>query len=207
MRSSQTNLIGRLILKTKIPLRILRISYFTWVLVIGVSILGSGCAIGDYGSLVSRYTHTKTATVMDVYSLGLQMRTFQHDRGATLGYRRSSYIFIQDNSSAKANVQNCWMAFSWPGDAENDASDIKTEWCLFQSPTLDTEILTRASTSAGIELQYTKELKRLNMGYLDQTITVGPKTNESIVYKLDYTRNEPKKTKVFFKRYQKGENL
>jgi hypothetical protein len=168
------------------------------VFIIGVSLLGSGCTFGNYGSLVTRYTQTETATIMDVYSVGLQMRTDQLDRGATLGYRRASYIYIRDSNIDSSKDKNCWLSFN----SEGVEPSTKTEWCLFQSPTLDAEMRTRASTSAGIELQYTKELQRVNMGYLDQAITVGPKPNESIVYKLDYIRNEPEKTKLFFKRFK-----
>lgn len=140
---------------------------------------------------------------MDVFSLGAQLRTFAPDRGATLGYRHSSYIFVKNSNAQNKNEISCLLSFPWK--AVSDKSQPRTEWCLFESPPIEAEMLTRASTSTGIEIQYTKELKRLNLGYLDQALTIGPEPGESVVYKLDYKRNKPEKTQVFFKRYKEGD--
>lgn len=184
-------------------MRISHADIFTCLLVLCITFIESGCTIGNYGSLLTRYTHTDTATVMDIYSLGAQVRTFKPDRGATLGYRRATYIFVKENRGEHKQNNSCFLSIPW--EIENDKAHPRTEWCLFQSPLLKAEMLTRASTSTGIEVQSTPEIKRLNVGYLDQAITVGPELGESMIYKLDYKRNEPEKTKVFLKRYKKGE--
>lgn len=170
-------------------------------LLLAGSIWASGCAIGNYGSLLTRYTYTDTATVMDVYSLGLQVRDFQPDRGTTFGYRRSSYIFPRQNTQSTARQPDCWLGFSW-GTSESQETN---KWCLFQSPPVQEEMLTRISTTAGVEIQYNGGFNRLSLGYLDQALTIGPQPGESMVYKLDYTRNDPEKTYVFLKKYKKGE--
>src|SRR5690349_4972852 len=52
-----------------------------------------GCAYGNNGFIVARHTLTRTAEVVDIYSFGAQVRSTDFDRGATIGYRRASYVY------------------------------------------------------------------------------------------------------------------
>jgi len=147
------------------------------LLVLCCLVLGaSGCALGPYGLQAARYTRTETATVMEVYSFGGTLRTLDEDRGATLGFRKSAYVYEREKLSGNA---------------------IGQEWRFFYTPNLAGAPVCRASTSVGVELQATPEISRLGLGVLDQVISVGPALGESRIVSFSYDRRNPAVTAVY----------
>jgi len=137
-----------------------------------------GCAIADYGTLAGRYTYTPDALVLDVYSVGAQVRTLAKDRGATLGFRRSTYIIPAE---------------------EGTPFEPKTEWRWGHVPhPAGGDFYTQANRSVGLELQNTPHLSQIVLGYHDQVLTLGPGPGESWIYILDYDREHPENTRLLF---------
>ena len=143
------------------------LSLFAWLL--------TGCAVGDYGTLVSRYTRTRTATVLDVYALGWQVRPDATDRGLTLGWRKSSYVFANPVGSGVKGTHR---------------------WSWFQAPWPEGDLVLRANTTAGIEVQATPDIRRTHLGYLNQMMTRTPLPGEDIALKVHFDNQNPGSTQA-----------
>jgi hypothetical protein len=61
-----------------------------------------GGAIDTLGPLGSRVTHTESAIVVDLYTLGAHLRTRADDRGLTIGIARRSYDFTAEGAGVLA---------------------------------------------------------------------------------------------------------
>ncbi len=134
-----------------------------------------GCAFGNHGTLLTRRTMVKNAEILDVYAVGLLLRTSSVDGGFSLGYRHATFIY--------------------PLEADLvDASERGSEWFWFRAPLRTEHPLLRASTSIGLETQFTPEIKRFGLGYLDQVLIDGGAADESRVVKLSYNRDAPANT-------------
>ena len=137
----------------------------------------TGCACGNYGTLVSRRTVVRGAEIVDVFACGVLLRPIGSDTGLSFGYRHASYIY--------------------PVATEEEAI-ATTQWHLFHAPLSSSPPLLRASTTLGIEAQLTPEIKRCTVGYLDQVLTVGGSPNESRIVKLHYPRSRPEETTLAY---------
>ena len=143
----------------------------------GLPLTLPACTLANYGTLLSRRTTTHGAEIVEVFALGAQLRPLGFDTGLSLGYRHAAYIF----PLAVAN---------------NDRP--RTEWAWFRVPALAGAPLLRASTSLGLETQFTPGIKRCTLGYLDQILTDGGGPGESRIVKLHYERRDPLKTRLEF---------
>ncbi len=142
----------------------------------GLLVCASGCAIGPYGLHAARYTHTETATVMEVYSAGGIVRTLREDRGLTLGLRQSAYVYQREQA------QNTLSA---------------SEWRFFYLPHPDGSLVCRASTSAGLEVQATSSMSRVAVGVVDQVRTKSLNPKVSQVYRFFFDRAHPEQTSIY----------
>ena len=142
-----------------------------------IGMLLSGCAIGNYGSVISRQTYTCSAKIVEVASMGLHIRPDPVDRGVSLGLRSAHYIF--------------------PNTEHKSPSD-STGWKFFANLPKE-EPVTRTNTSIGLELQLVPDLYHLSGGYWDQVITYGPPPDVSKVIMVFYNRNNPQLTFVSIK--------
>ncbi|MBM3223663.1 MAG: hypothetical protein FJZ47_07685 [Candidatus Tectomicrobia bacterium] len=140
------------------------------VLLLAQVLAGTGCTLGSSGTLVARYTYTDTAVVLDRYMLGAQLRLQGPDGGATLGYRRASYVFAR--TGAPSNPP-------------------PVVWRYFHAPWPAGRLLLRGTTTIGLECQMTSEVHRLTLGYLDQLVTAGPAPDVSQVVHIFYQRHQP----------------
>lgn len=57
-----------------------------------------GCAVDTPGTLVSRATRADSAVVVDLYTLGVHLRTRSEDRGLTNGLGRRSYVVAVEDA-------------------------------------------------------------------------------------------------------------
>ncbi len=146
-----------------------------------VSLLLTGCSVGNMGTLMSRKTFTDTATVLEVYSLGLQLRPEAFDRGASFGVRHAAYIFPCTNAKTGADEGKGWewFRFKWP-DAEDP--------------------VTRTNSTWGVEAQTMPEMNRLSAGYQDQVVTIDRHPEESKLVRISYNRSDPKSAYLWIKK-------
>ncbi len=150
-------------------------------LIILVSLIFGGCAVGNYGTLLSRKTFTDTATVVEVYSLGLQLRPEAFDRGASFGVRHAAYIFPCTQGKGGANEGEGW------------------EWFRFKWPEAE-DLVTRTNSTWGLEAQTMPEMNRLAAGYQDQVVTVDRHPEESKLVRISYNRSDPKSASLWIKK-------
>lgn len=139
----------------------------------------SGCAIGNHGTLLARRTVAGGAEILDVYAFGLLIRPGGFDAGISLGYRHATYIF------PLASI------------AEPRGSD----WRWFHAPVPAADPLVTASTSLGLETQFTPDIRRITLGYLDQMIIGGGSPQESRAVSLRYKRSDPSLTYLAMTNY------
>ena len=132
----------------------------------------AGCAVGNYGTLVSRTTYTETAKVVDVYALGAYLRPAEMDRGFTLGYRKATYIYPN-----KEKLQP------------------KSELRWFRADVPENKSRTQLNSTAGVEIQMTSNVRRIAAGLLREFWIVGSRSDESRVFKLLYKSDRPEETR------------
>lgn len=144
---------------------------------LGVALAGlalAGCAVGNYGTLVARSTHTATALVVDVYSIGVHVRPFPPDAGASAGYRRASFVFPRTSEAAPAGAGWQWFGATLP-----------------QGPPLLT-----SATVVGVETQASSHVTRFTLGYIDRVLTISPGGEVSRLVEIHYDRRDPRRTHV-----------
>jgi hypothetical protein len=82
----------------------------------------NGCAVGNIGTMAAKVEHFEGVRVVEVYSVGLHIRTRMDDTGAHLGYSQRKYIF-----SDRARGQSSWHFFRVPLPSDEAvAQDFKT---------------------------------------------------------------------------------
>ncbi len=157
-----------------------KLKYFTiFILVICFS---SSCSVGNYGTLVGRYTYTPTAVVVDVYSIGAQIRTDSIDKGFSLGARNATYLFPKPKGETRSGEQ---------------------EWKFFRAPLPEGEVGAIKRANLGIEAEMLDLFNKFNVGYSDNLIVVGPSFGDSRVVHLDYIPDDPAKTCVLILKKEK----
>jgi hypothetical protein len=148
------------------------------VVAVGTVFACIGCSVGNYGTLLARYTYTDTAVVLDSYTIGLQLRPQGPDGGLSLGYRRASYVFPR---------------------AAEQPEPTTVVWRCFAAPWPPGSLVTRGITTLGMEIQATPDMSRITLGYLDQMLTAGPPPGASQVVSVFYNRNQPHRTHIFIR--------
>ena len=142
----------------------------------------TGCSIGNYGTLVGRYTYTPTAVVVDVYSLGGHVRTDPIDKGFSFGVRNATYLFPKPEGEIRSGEQ---------------------KWSLFNFSLPKGEVGAVKRANLGIEAQTLDLFNKFNIGYSDNFIVVGPGFGDSRIVHLDYIPNDPGKTCVLILKKEK----
>ncbi len=133
----------------------------------------SACAVDDMGFIAAEFTEGEGALVVDVYSLGGQLRTRSDDAGFTLGVQRRSYVFPRD---AKDSPDPGWQFF-WLSLPETEVVAI------------DTRIL-------GLEVWTTSSEASLALGFKASTILARVPRDRSVAMMLAYTPDQPSQTRL-----------
>lgn len=147
---------------------------------VALASLVTGCTCGGVGTLVARRTLTPSAEVVEVYTVGLQLRSTAFDGGATAGWRRAIYFYPRAVAEG----------------AERKLEEPQPSWNWFKVSLPSSCPAVRGNTSVGIELQATKEIQRLALGYQDQLLTVGPRPDQSQTFSFFYVRTNPALTRL-----------
>lgn len=140
----------------------------------------TGCTCGGIGTLAARRTLTPSAEVVEVYAVGLQLRPALFDGGATAGWRRAIYFYpraARDGAGARQD-------------------EPQSSWSWFTVSLPSSRPAVRGNTTLGMELQATKEIQRLAVGYQDQLLTVGPRPDQSQTFDFFYVRTNPSLTRL-----------
>ena len=148
--------------------------------------LGGGCALGNYGSLASKVTYTETAMIVETYMVGFQVRPDSFDGGATLGHRRSVFIF--------------------PCSLKGDLPE-EPEWHWFYAPLPEKAPFTSIRSVYGLDLETSESQNRFTLGYSDKWETRGPRPGESMLARVFFDRRSPESAQILVKESLDGPTL
>jgi hypothetical protein len=141
----------------------------------------AGCAVGDHGLVVGRYTHTPTATVSEVFGVGVLLRPSEDDRGLALGYRRRTVVV-----PAEAPREGC-----------------RREWRWFSAPVAPGRVVMTGASHVGLDVTATPAVGRAAFGYRSYVLTPAPAAGSSVVALIFVDGARPCATAV---RYEEVEN-
>ncbi len=130
------------------------------VLVLLATLVLSGCAIGNVGTLAAKVERNGDVSTVDMYSIGLHLRTRSDDSGAHLGYSHRKYVF----------------------DSE---STLERGWYFFKSPLPDREAVAQDLMTVGIELSIVAPVAGITFGYCHNKIHTRTPVDESVYVQFD----------------------
>ena len=143
----------------------------------------SGCAIGNVGTLASKVERSGNVSTVDMYSIGLHLRTLPDDSGAHLGYySHRQYVF----------------------DSE---STLEQGWYFFKTPLPEREAVAQDLMTVGIELSIVAPVAGITLGYCHNKIHTRTPVDGSVYVQFDrnntgvvnvqhYKKDEPCKIKL-----------
>ena len=139
------------------------------VLVLLVTLVLSGCAIGNAGTLASKVERNGNVSTITMYSIGLHLRTRSDDSGAHLGYSHRKYVF----------------------DSE---STLEQGWYFFNAPLPERESVAQDLMTVGIELSIVAPVAGITLGYCHNTLHTRTPVDGSVYVQFD--RNDTRVVNV-----------
>jgi hypothetical protein len=136
--------------------------------------LSSGCAVNGVGSVVANVTVAKGGRVVDLYSLGGHLRTWEAEPGFSVGYSRRSYIY-----SCGPQRQEC----------------IPAGWYYFNVPNLSRAVA-RNVENVGLDIFVARPLFGVTLGYQTMTVMVILPIEKKTTMRLRYISGKPEATIV-----------
>jgi hypothetical protein len=147
----------------------------TVALVLTVSAVLSACAIGNVGTLAAKVERNGDVSVLDLYSVGLHLRTRPDDFGAHLGYSHRTYVFVSDDT-------------------------LNPGWYFLRVPSLRRDAVAQDLMTVGIEYSAVAPLAGFTLGYSHDRLHARVPADESVyieyaggdtrVVRLEYCREE-----------------
>ena len=125
------------------------------VLTIAMSTALSACAIGNLGSLAAKVAKNGDVSTLDLYSVGLHLRTRPDDLGAHLGYSHRTYVFESDETPD-------------PG------------WYFLVVPSPRRDAVAQDLTTIGIEVSTVAPLAGITLGYSHNSLYARIPADESV---------------------------
>jgi hypothetical protein len=113
----------------------------------GLCLALAGCAVGPVGTLAAQVERAGTVTTLDIYSVGLHLRTRADDPGAHLGLSRRISVFADDTA-------------------------LQPGWYLFAVPSPPQQALAQDLRTLGIDLSAQAPLAGLSIGYSHNRLQV-----------------------------------
>lgn len=126
---------------------------------VGILVL-SGCAIGNVGTLASKVERNGNVATVDMYSIGLHLRTRSDDSGAHLGYSYRQYVF----------------------DSE---STLEQGWYFFNAPLPERESVAQDLMTVGIELSIVAPVAGITLGYCHNKLHTRTPVDGSVYVQFD----------------------
>lgn len=133
----------------------------------------SGCAVQNVGFLAAEVTKAKGSTVVDVYSVGVHLRTRNDDPGLTIGAARRSYVF-----------------------ADTEAIEFRPGWHYFVAPLSNVQAVALDTRAVGIEIRAGAPDLSLTVGLSADTILAQVPRDSSVISRLSYAPNSPSSTNL-----------
>lgn len=133
----------------------------------------AGCAVDGTGALAARVTHAHEAVVVDIYTLGAQLRTRSDDRGLSIGVARRSYVFPSDDSEGPSRG-----------------------WHLFHVPLPEEESVAQHHTTLGLDLRGGPVDVGATLGLRSTTILLRQKLDRPTIVAIDYEVGAPERTRL-----------
>lgn len=145
------------------------------VFVLMATVALSGCAIGNVGTLATKVERNGNVSTIDMYSIGLHLRTRSDDSGAHLGYSHRKYVF-------------------------DSKSTLEQGWYFFKAPLPDREAVAQDLITVGIELSIVEPVTGIMFGYshnklhtrtpIDRSVYVQFDRNNTRVVKIQYCKED-----------------
>jgi hypothetical protein len=123
----------------------------------------SGCAFDNVGFLAGKVTPTSDAVVVDVYQLGLHLRTRAEDAGVSFGVAQRTYVYSVEQ-----------------------AASLRAGWHYFVVPMPDERAQILDTKNIGLEIRATAPEASITIGYRQTTILANVPSDASIILRAVY---------------------
>ena len=130
------------------------------LLILLATVVLNACAIGNVGTLAAKIERAGNVSTVDMYSIGLHLRTRADDSGAHLGYSHRKYVF----------------------DSE---STLEPGWYFFKAPLPDHEAVAQDLMTVGIELSTVAPVAGITFGYSHNRLHTRTPVDESVYVQYD----------------------
>jgi hypothetical protein len=137
----------------------------------------SGCSVGNYGVIAARVVNADGALVVDVYSVGVNLRTRVDDPGITVGASRRSYIFAPDRA------------------------DLDEGWHYLRVSMPDRPSVAQETESIGFDVRSGSPGLSFDLGYSETAVLARADRGSSLTMQIDYQPAQPSLTRL---RYCEG---
>ena len=139
------------------------------ILVLLAAAVLNACAIGNVGTLAAKVEQTGKVTTVDMYSVGLHLRTRFDDLGTHLGYSHRRYVYVSE-------------------------STLEPGWYIFKAPLPDREAVAQDLMTVGIELSTVAPVAGVTFGFSHNKLHARVPIDESVY--IQYDRNNTRVVKV-----------
>jgi hypothetical protein len=133
----------------------------------------SGCAFDNVGFLAGKVTSASDAVVIDVYQVGVHLRTRAEDAGVSLGVAQRTYVYSVDQ-----------------------AGSIPAGWHYFIVPMPDERAEVLDTRNLGVEIRATAPEASVTIGYRQTTILANVPSDASIILRATYDSSDRSRTRL-----------
>jgi hypothetical protein len=130
------------------------------VFILIATVLLSACAIGNVGTLAAKIERAGNVSTVDMYSIGLHLRTRTDDSGSHLGYSHRKYVF-------------------------DSKSVLEPGWYFFKVPLPNHEAVAQDLMTVGIELSTVAPVAGITLGYSHNRLHTRTPIDESVYLQYD----------------------
>ena len=127
----------------------------------------------NVGLLAAYQTHADGAVVIDVYSVGADLRTGGGEAGLSAGAIRRSYVFPSEDVPS---AEDGWHFLTYPRPA--------------------TDPVAVNATVIGLDVRATTPEPSITLGYRATTVLVRVAADQSVTRELAYWPDDPKRTRL-----------
>lgn len=146
-----------------------------FLLLYGLCLTIAGCAVGNVGSLAAHVTQADGASVIDLYTVGLSLRTAPDDRGLQLGIGKRTYVFPDPP---------CTLA----------TESLQPGWYYFVVPLPDTAAVAIDSRHLGVDVPLGPAEFGITIGLQHTVLMAYLPSDRSLTMRLSYFSGQPART-------------
>ena len=146
-----------------------------FLLLYGLCLTITGCAVGNVGSLAAHVTQADGATVVDLYAVGLSLRTAPDDRGLQLGFGKRTYVFPDPPCTPTTE-------------------SLQPGWYYFVVPLPDTAAVAIDSRHLGVDVPLGPVEFGITIGLQHTVLMAYLPSDRSLTMRLSYFSGQPART-------------